>query len=164
MLVSPLQMRSAYRAASGADPPYTSSVSQGMKTVDYVLYTPEPLPCDTARPGDSGAAALRHRAVATPSSPGVDRCAVPAAGGGEAAAAQRDSPRPGGAGGAGGGGPVTQGGCGGAGARGGAWRLWPQAVLMPPPEGMAQHGMPTADLPSDHVSLVVRFALSRGGP
>eukprot|EP00892_Ulva_mutabilis_P011453 jgi/Ulvmu1/8680/UM047_0020.1 len=114
LLVAPLALTSAYRAATGAEPPYTSSVSQGMKTVDYVLFTPDTVRCD------AGAAEDPAGCVGE----GCDE--------------------------------------GGEGGGAGAWQLWPQAVLLPPPEAMAAAGMPTAQLPSDHVSLVVRFAVCAG--
>lgn len=180
VLAHPLTVESAYCAVASSEPPYTSSVSQGMKTVDYMLFTPDAIKCR----GSAGAATSPHdaaarRGAAEDSSGGAGRAGTLARnaedGGSEmpgvAAAAE-------GAAGAAGGVADRAGGCGevvdlceessresvegDAGGGRDVWQLRACAVLMPPPERAAERGMPTAELPSDHVSLVVQFAIHAG--
>jgi len=70
----PLRLRSAYVAATGAEPAYTSSHSQFMDTCDYLFLADAPAPA-------SGGWALRPRCVLMPpDARSVARRGLPAAG------------------------------------------------------------------------------------
>ncbi|GLI66132.1 hypothetical protein VaNZ11_009863 [Volvox africanus] len=152
VLRHPLHLRSAYAAVDeqGREPLFTTMHARYVGTVDFVWYTPGDEQAGGGGGGGGegeggGGSSSRSRGADCRSMEGIEK-------GSSAAEAETEAEAETGQGGGGGGRRDSPGSHG--------FHLTPVRVLHPPNPLSYPYGMPCADWPSDHVSLVVDFRLS----